>query len=393
MDFLRFRNISPDTLGQLLLKRCYYSYSNNAIGYIENGKILSLTYRDYFENIQALTLGLKSLGFESQNALGILGSTCKEWHLLDMAGLLSQGIVVPIYHTYTPKDIEYIINHSQCTILCLEDEKQLKKIVEIQEQLPNLKYIITFKEIPYRYRRKIETKIKVLSFEQLKIIGLKNSIDMQDKLVESVLSQSPKNIASIIYTSGTTGKPKGAVITQEAFCAMLRNVDQTVNGRFTENDRILTWLPLSHVYGRCDSLLLLVFGWEMIFAEDMDKLAQNFTLVKPTICLAVPRIFEKIRAKIIAKMEKGVLPKKAIFDWASRVSSNYHNKVHNNIRPTSNEILQHRMANRMVWNHIYKGLGGNIRYIISGGAPLSPELMLFFRNANLTILEGYGLTE
>ncbi|MGZ3788380.1 MAG: AMP-dependent synthetase/ligase, partial [Bacteriovorax sp.] len=198
---------------------------------------------------------------------------------------------------------------------------------------------------------------------------------------------------SIIYTSGTTGDPKGAVISQKAFCAMLDNVYNTLKTNVLPNDRTLVFLPLSHVLGRCDSLLGLVFDFESVYAESLDKVVDNLQVAKPTILIAVPRIFEKVYSKVLETVQKESNLKRKVFDWALHASNVYYEKINEDKSPSPYQILQKNLAYKLVFEKIYDRFGGRIRFLVSGGAPLSPEIMTFLQNANLTILEGYGLTE
>ncbi len=200
-------------------------------------------------------------------------------------------------------------------------------------------------------------------------------------------------MASIIYTSGTTGEPKGAVITQDGIVSMLMNVEKTIKGAFGPSDKTLVFLPLSHVLGRTDSLLPLIFGWQAVYAESIEKLIDNLAIVRPTVMIAVPRIFEKIYSKIMEKTTTGSVIEKQVFKWAVASAEKYFHKIDLDLSPSAPELLEYRLAKKLVFSKIYDRFGGRIRYFVSGGAPLAPEIIKFLRYANLTILEGYGLTE
>jgi long-chain acyl-CoA synthetase len=174
---------------------------------------------------------------------------------------------------------------------------------------------------------------------------------------------------------------------------MLNNVQKHVQGGFSEHDRTLTFLPLSHVFGRCDSLLILIFGWQMVFAEGIDKIVDNLGLVRPTVMLAVPRIFEKIYSRIKSQIDSGSSVEKLAFEWAQDAAKKYFAKIDNDLSPSTFELIQYQLAYKLVFKKIYEKFGGKIRYFVSGGAPLSPKIAEFLRYSNLSILEGYGLTE
>jgi long-chain acyl-CoA synthetase len=348
---------------------------------------------EYLQIVKSYFFGLMKLGIHPQEKVAILANTCKEWHFFDLASLCTRAIVVPVYPTYLAHEVEYILNHCESRFLILENEGQLKKIIESQENLSHLKFIIALKEISLESIQKLKSEIKFYSFTEFIELGAienKNTPKLFEEIIET---SSRSDIASIIYTSGTTGDPKGAVISQDAFSSMLENVYSSLKTNILPSDRTLVFLPLSHVLGRCDSLLNLVFDLESVYAESIDKVVDNLQIAKPTILIAVPRIFEKVYSKVLETIQKESELKKKVFDWALHVSKIYYEKINHDKSPNPYEILQKNLAYKLVFEKIYNRFGGKIRFLVSGGAPLSPDIMNFLQNANLTILEGYGLTE
>jgi long-chain acyl-CoA synthetase len=381
------------TISKLFVRKTAKTPHKKTIGWIDNGELNFMSNEEYMQKVRTLFYGLIKLECGVQDKVAILGNTSKEWHLFDMAIMCARAVVIPVYPTYMPHEVEYIVNHSESKILILENESQLLKIVEVQDQLKNLKSIVVIKDVSEEAREKLNPKFKFYSFSQFKNIG-KEEFQISPKVFdESVSSSEPHDIASIIYTSGTTGEPKGAVITQLAFTSMLANVYQSLKNNILPSDRSLVFLPLSHVLGRCDSMLNLIFDLENVYAESLDKVVENLQIAKPTILVAVPRIFEKVYSKIMDTIQKESELKKKVFDWALHTSSEYYKKINQDKAPGPYLILQKNLAYKMVFEKIYNRFGGRIRFLVSGGAPLSPEIMVFLQNANLTILEGYGLTE
>lgn len=379
------------TIGKLLKTRLEKSSDKNAIGWIENNEIKHLTFQDYYSQIEILAAALKKLGLTSQEKVALLAQTCKEWHLLDMAVLSSRAIVVPIYPSYLPEEVEHIFTHSDSSVLIIESDKQFEKINS--SKLKNLKLIISIHEVSEENKKKVRNKIPLYSYSEIQKIGIEE-VKANPDILENLISEAlGEEIASIVYTSGTTGEPKGAVITQEALVAMLSNVEKTIKGAINHQDQTLVFLPLSHVLGRTDSFLPLVFGSEAVYAESIEKLMENLLLVRPTIMIAVPRIFEKIYAKIMDKTTEGSLVEKKVFKWARESAAQYFEKIDKDLSPSTKEIIEYNLAKKIVFSKIYDRFGGRIRYFVSGGAPLSAEIIKFLRFANLTILEGYGLTE
>lgn len=381
------------TIGRLLKQRIQKSPDRYALGWIENNEVKNLTFIEYKNVIETLINAFAKIGINVGDKIAILSQTCKEWHLLDMATLCSRSCLVPIYPSYLSHEIDYIFQHSDSSILIVENDKQMEKVVPVLSNWPNLRMVISLQDLSEEILKKFRNNHPYYSYKDLIRIGQEELRSHPDLLENHIQNQLPEEYASIIYTSGTTGEPKGAVITQHAMVSMLMNVDITIKGAFNHQDRTLVFLPLSHVLGRCDSLLPLVFGWQAVYAESMEKLVDNLSLVKPTIMIAVPRIFEKLYAKVMDQINQGNLIEKQAFKWAVSAAEKYFAKIDNDLSPNAAEMIEYTLANKIVFSKIYQRFGGRIRYFVSGGAPLSADIMKFLRYANLTILEGYGLTE
>jgi long-chain acyl-CoA synthetase len=263
--------MKENTIGKILLKRVQLSAHNNAIGWIEAGEVKSLSFQNYKISIEQLSLGLIKEGLQVGDKVAILSQTCKEWNLCDMAVMCARGIVVPIYPSYLAHEIAYIIEHSDTTILIVENDSQMEKVLTQIEKLPNLKLIISIAPLSEEIEKKFRNQIKYIALRDLVATGANEFRSHPDLFEENIKQQKPEEIASIIYTSGTTGEPKGAVITHHGMSTMLRNVESFIKGAFNSSDRSLVFLPLSHVLGRCDSLLPLIFGWQSVYAESLEK--------------------------------------------------------------------------------------------------------------------------
>ncbi len=383
----------PQTLGRLFLQRLHQSPDARAVGWIEAKEVKSLTFREYGVLVQELSLGLAKHGMSVGDRVAILATTCKEWHFMDMAAMLGRGVVVPVYPSYLGNEITHLLAHSETRVLVVENDAQMEKVIPHLSELPELKLVVALQEFQEETKRKIRNHLPTVTYRDLVRDGSDEMRTQPDLFEETLKQQKPEENASIIYTSGTTGEPKGAVITHQALTAMLGNVRSFFKGAFGPQDRSLTFLPLSHVLGRCDSLLPLVFGWESVYAESLEKVTDNLQTVRPTIMVAVPRIFEKIHAKIMEQVEQGPFWKKQAFELAVKAGEAYFSKLDADRSPTAVELVAYRAAYESVFRQIYQRFGGRLRYFVSGGAPLSPDIIKFLRYANLTVLEGYGLTE
>jgi long-chain acyl-CoA synthetase len=383
----------PRTIGRLLKHRVQKTPDKNAIGWIENNEVKSLTFSEYKNTIQVLVAAYFKIGVNVGDKISIISQTCKEWNFFDLATLVSRSCLVPIYPSYLAHEVEYIFQHSDSQVLIVENDKQMEKLIPILSKLNHLKIIISIHDLSEETLKKFRNSHPYFSYRDLLRIGQEALGSHPDLLENHLQNQLPDEIATIIYTSGTTGEPKGAVITQHGMTSMLMNVETSIKGAFNTNDRTLTFLPLSHVLGRCDSLLPLVFGWESVYAESMEKLLDNMALVKPTVMIAVPRIFEKFYAKVREQVEENGILEKQVFKMAVSAAEKYFEKIDKDLSPTAFEMAQYALSFKLVFSKIYNKFGGRIRYFVSGGAPLSSEIIKFLRFANLTIIEGYGLTE
>ena len=386
-------NLKKRTIGELLLYRHEKSKHDKAIGWIEDDDLKFINYDQYKFYIESLALAFKKQGLKRQDKVCILASTCKEWNFFDLA-LLSMGVaVIPIYHTYTSDEASFIINHSEAQTIILDNEVQFKKILNIIQDCKNLKHIISIENLDQKLIDSLPKGIHYFDYDDFFNSG-KEEVNQNPDLFERLINETPEtDIASIIYTSGTTGAPKGAVIKQKALTQMLLNVKKFSHNAFRANDRTLTFLPLSHVFGRCDSLLPLIFGWQCVYARSIDTLIDDMAIVKPTGMLAVPRIFEKIYSRINKQISDGLKIKKELFNFAIDAAKDYYDCLDNDKTPSTFQLIKYQASYKLVFSKIYETFGGEIRYFISGGAPLSPKIINFLRYCKLTILEGYGLTE
>ena len=381
-------------LGTLFLNKILTEFKDlKCLGYIKNNTVHYLSNEDFFDRVAAISLALRIHGMKDQDSISILSNSCLEWHLFDVAIMMGRGFVTPIYQSYPAKEVEYILKHAESKMIIVENNEQFKKVIEIQDQLSDLHTLISIHSIDEEEIKKLKKGITYIDYKDLLNEGSKELKENRDEFIDRVKSIKGEDIASIIYTSGTTGEPKGAVITQHGFATMLDNTYLFLGNSITQKDVSLTFLPLAHVLGRADSLLHLVFNLQSIYAESIEKVIENIGLVKPTVMIAVPRIFEKIYAKIQNQINEGSFIKKSLFKWALEASTTYFDKIDEDITPTSLEVMKKNLAYKIVFSKVYNRFGGNVRFFVTGGAPLSPVIIKFLRNANLTILEGYGLTE
>ncbi len=386
---------SLQTLPQLFLDRTEKSKDHPAIGWIENGVIKEWTYAEWRRMVECVSLALRKHGLQPQEKVSILSSTRKEWSVLDFAIQSARGVVIPVYPSYLPDEVAFIVSHSESSMVVVENEVQLAKLVAMLDKLPKQRLIVAFDAISDALRQKLASAggAPLRTFDELVQEGGTERAAQPKSFEELILSQPPEELATIIYTSGTTGEPKGAVMTQYAWRCNMQNSFEFLGKHLDYHDTILTFLPLSHVYGRQESFFPLVYGWRMVFAESLEKLVANIAFVRPTIMAVVPRVLEKIYAGIKKQVEAGSAVKKGIFHWALGAANAFHAAKDRGETPGGLLALKHKIAHALVFSKIQQKFGGRLRFFISGSAPLAPEIIFFLRNLGLTIMEGYGLTE
>ncbi len=381
-----------ETICDLFLHQARRNENKNAIGRVLHKEIHFINFTEYRESIEYISLALANLSIKSQDKVAILSHTSEKWHFYDMAIMSLGAITIPIYPSYTSEEIVYILNHSDATTLIVQDDIQLEKFLSVQNENKMITLIISLESVNSELVNKLNSNIKFLSYEECRQVGLAEKEQNPDQFELNIQNISPDSIATIVYTSGTTGQPKGAVIKHSALFQVLDNVKKFVHSSIGADDRFLTFLPLSHVLGRLESFFSILFSCETVYATDMNNLIAEIPVVRPTILMCVPRVLEKVFEKSKKTLDENPI-KKNIFKWAQSIAEDYFTKIDNDKTPATSIILQYQLAKKIVFQKIYDVFGGRLRYIVSGGAPLAVEIIKFMRNANLTVLEGYGLTE
>ena len=358
------------------------------IGRCAQGRIEALSSKEVFERIRDLSLGLGSLGVSSGDRVAMVAESRPEWLLSDLAILAAGGVTVPIYPTLSASGAKYILQDSAAKVLVVSTRLQLDKVQEVRHQLPSLEAVIVMDEAA------ATGSPSVLPLSELATRGharMTGEWGTGRAFRDATRLVTPEQLATIIYTSGTTGEPKGVMLTHGNLVANLIASARVLS--VSEDDVALSFLPLSHAFERMVAYVYLLCGVGIIFAESFETIGRDIKLVRPTILTGVPRVYEKLHARIMEKGLSEVGLKRSLFQWAVNVGiANGHATLRGQ-SPGLLTSLQTPLADRLVLRKIREGLGGRVRYLISGSAPLPGSLAEFFQGVGLPIVEGYGLTE
>ncbi len=353
--------------------------------YKKNDQWIDISWDQMKETVEQIAFGLIELGLKQKDNVCLLSENMPEWAHADLGIICAGGVNVPIYATDTPKQVEYIINDADAQLMFISNMAQLDKVMKVRANLPKLKKVVIFDQ-----KGANPDPNFILTLDNLKNMG--NAAKDRDTLEKRYKSIQPDDLITIIYTSGTTGEPKGAMLTNKNLLSNCEDVSAYVP--IEDTYIALSFLPLSHVLERMAGYYTVLFyGYTIAYAEGIDKIVDNMGEIKPYVMVSVPRVYEKMYAKIIEGVESGPPMKKRIFYWAldtGKQTIPY--KLAGKSLPSGLGI-KFAIAKALVFNKIKTVLGGRLLYFVSGGAPLAKELGEFFYAADVKIVEGYGLTE
>lgn len=351
-----------------------------------NGKYQNISYDELRVETENFANGLASLGVKRDDKVAIISENRPEWVYSDFAILGLGAIDVPLYPISTSDTVEFILNNSESVGIIVSNKFQLNKVMKIRNNCKNLKFIIVLND------EDVSTLEGVYTFKQICDMGLTFQKENANHFYDNVALAKENDLATIIYTSGTTGEPKGVMLTHKNIISNVFAAHSAIS--FGESDLFLSFLPLCHIFERMAGYYTaLSGGCTVAYAESIEKIAQNMEEINPTIITAVPRLFERIYSKIKRNVESQPEKKQKIFNWAIEIGKEFAlaKKSQNGV-PIGLSVKQ-KLADKLVFKKLREKTGGRIRFFVSGGAPLSRDLGLFFEAVGILILEGYGLTE
>jgi long-chain acyl-CoA synthetase len=346
------------------------------------GEWVAVTHKEAVERVQAISLGLRELGIQPGDKVGLISENRPEWALADYACLCTRATDVPIYPTLTAKQTEYILNDSEAVATFCSTAQQVDKVLEVKGGLSALKHVIVFDSAAKRPG--------VTTLDELEAKGRKATAKYPD-WKRDALAAEPDDLATLIYTSGTTGDPKGVMLSHHNIWSNVQAVLQMIP--IGGGDECLSMLPLSHSYERMVDYTLFQAGVIINYAESFDTVAANLGEVKPTVVLSVPRLYEKVYARVLENALSGSAIKRSIFFWAKRAGENWATLSLAGLPIPKGLAIKKKIADKLVFSKLRARTGGRIRFFVSGAAPLSADIAKFFYSAGLPVVEGYGLTE
>ena len=340
-----------------------------------NGEWKSISTLEYIEQANAISRGLLKLGVQPNDKIAVISSTNRtEWNIVDI-GILQIGAQnVPIYPTICKEDYDYILNHSEAIYCFASDNEIIEKLNAIKGNT-KLKQVFTFNDI-----------VGEKSWKDVLELGKDNS--NQDVVEDRKNNVTPNDLATLIYTSGTTGKPKGVMLSHNNLVSNVLDSEKRVPFDYGKS-KALSFLPICHVFERMILYLYQYCGVEIYFAESIEQMSDNLKEIKPNVMTAVPRLYEKVYDKIIAKGSELSGIKKALFFWAVDIGLKYEPYGANGWLYEKKLAI----ARKLIFSKWKEGLGGNLDLMVSGSAALQPRLTRIFAAAEMPIMEGYGLTE
>ena len=378
------RPTPPGTVNQLYFEAIRRFDKPDALMTRATGTWASISHQTIRTQVRRVALGLRALGIRKGDRVAILSENRPEWLYADY-GCLTAGVTdVPVYPTLPAEQVPDVVADAGAVAIFVSNAAQAAKIERMRVEMPLLRHVITFEAIA--------SAGATMTLAQLVAMGATDeSPEAIARYEAEALAVEPSALATLIYTSGTTGKPKGAMLTHDNFFSNTSATRDAVE--VGPDDLALSFLPLSHVFERQADYLLFSRGCTIAYADSVDTVPLNMMEVRPTMMMSVPRLYEKLYARVLDSAISAGGLKKQIFFWARGVADRWADEKLAGRDPGGLLALQYRFAQRLVFSKLKARVGGRLRFFVSGGAPLASEINKFFYAAGLTILEGYGLTE
>jgi long-chain acyl-CoA synthetase len=376
---------TPSTVPEMCLTALRAHMKRDAVNLKREGQWIHLPSEAIETRIRAVALGLSALGVRKGDRVALLSENRPDWSIVDLAILSLGAVNVPIYTTQAPEQVRYILEDSGARMLFVSGRKVFRHAEAEIEQAAGLENIVFFDSDG------VEASGRVMLLATLEQAGAELDRNEPDAFGCAWKAVGPEDLATIIYTSGTTGEPKGVMLTHANFVSNVLAISRSLP--ISDADVSLSILPLSHIFERTVFYVFCWCGVSVHYAPSFDVVAEYLREVRPTIMTAVPRLFERVFHRIVKKGTSEGGYKEKLFRWSLDVGQRYA-ELKDKGQPVPPLLeLQHEVASRLVFSKWREGVGGRLRYFVSGGASLSPALSYAFLGAGVSILQGYGMTE
>ena len=355
-----------------------------------------LSTQELFDRIRDFSLGLGALGVEPGDRVAILSDSRPEWVIADLAALTAGAVTAPIYPTLPAAQVRYILADSGARVAVVADETQAAKVRAVWAELPELSAMVIIDpsaDAPAGEEGsasgRAELSLAAATDRGHRRLMTEDGLGREYK--ERATAITPDRLATIIYTSGTTGEPKGVMLTHGNVASNVMDGGSVV--RVDSEDAALSFLPLSHAFERAVVFLYLYQGVTVTFAESLDTIARDLGAVRPTVMTGVPRVYEKFHARVHEAVAGAPAIRQRLFHWAVGVGLRRAQADLAGRSASLSTRLRHGLADRLVLSKVRGRLGGRLRFVVSGSAPLSTPIAEFFFAIGIRVVEGYGLTE
>ena len=388
MDVIRDIDADVKTIADLPFHAAGRFAKPLAIGRCRGDEIVGMSSKEMLERVRDLSLGLGAVGVRAGDRVALISESRPEWLLADLAIVAAGAVTVPIYPTLSSVQARYIVQDSGARLAIVSTRPQLDKIQEVRHVLPELAAVVVMDALA------ASASASVLSLEDVEQRGharMTAEWGAAKEFRDGARAVRPEDVATIIYTSGTTGEPKGVMLSHANLVANLRGAAPSLD--LSQDDVALSFLPLSHAFERMVAYIYLFSGVSIVFAESFDTVARDLLKVRPTVLTGVPRVYEKLNARIVEVGQSTPGAKGKIFAWAVRAGVARSAAVLRGRTPGLITEMKAAIADRLVFSTIREKLGGRLRFAASGSAPLDPKILEFFYAIGVPVIEGYGLTE
>src|ERR1044072_7120085 len=350
-----------------------------------DGNWVHISAEEFIRRVRHLALGMVDGGIRPQDRIALISENRPEWSIADLAILSAGAVTVPLYTTQSVEQIEYILRDSGARALMISGGRTLRHARKGYEKVEGLEQIVVFDSDSAQGLENATT------LRAVEARGAEIEAANPQAFNELLAQTEPNDLATIIYTSGTTGEPKGVMLPHDNFISNLKSI--TIGLPISPADISLSVLPLSHIFERSVFYVFCYVGVSVHYAASIEQVGEFLREVRPTIMTAVPRLFEKVYHRIVKKgMSAGGLKSK-IFERSLTIGQRYA-ELKDKKQPIPLSLKErHAVADRLVFTKWREGVGGRLRYFVSGGAPLSPTLSYSFLGAGIKILQGYGMDE